>query len=209
MGVSLSAALRTKERVSLIDLLDQSGPVRIGLPAWRRSLFSHGAIFHDGFIRRWRGGGGLRGLALRAVAAAAVRIPTELFPWITSISRGGPHVSPKFKVGSGPKQQTPLRGLVGDVLGYFRYEVERVEQLEVPACPARQALVSELREGKASGLFRFVDDLAVVGGFDHAVEAERAADDVLGQPLDGGGVAGLDPDALVHAEAGVALGKGQ
>lgn len=91
--------------------------------------------------------------------------------------------------------------LVGDVLGYFRDEVERVEQLEVPARPARQALVPELREGEAPGLSRFVYDLAVVGGLDHAVKAERAADDVLGEPLDGGSVACINPDALVHAEA--------
>jgi hypothetical protein len=94
---------------------------------------------------------------------------------------------------------------VGDVLGELGQEVQRLEDLEVAADPGEQTVAGRLGETSAATLLSEVEDLAVVGDPDHAGEAERAAQHVLGQTLEPGGVAGSEGDAVVDTEAAVPI----
>jgi len=94
---------------------------------------------------------------------------------------------------------------VGDVLGKLGDEVQRVEDLEV-ACHPRIDAAEEVtagRPGEASAGFLLgeVDHGALLGDADEPIEAERAAEHVVREPLATGAVVGIQPDGVMDAEA--------
>ncbi len=85
-------------------------------------------------------------------------------------------------------------------------EVQRVEDLEIPRGPGREALVLRVEEGPAGVLLGLVDDLPGRGHLDQPRQAERAAGHVPDQTLDSGLVARRQKNRLVHAESAVRPG---
>jgi hypothetical protein len=85
-----------------------------------------------------------------------------------------------------------LAGL-GDVLGELGDEVQGVEDLEVAADVAEEVGARGLGKALAVGLLGAVEDLALVGDADQALEAEGTAQHVLGQALAAGDVVGVEP----------------
>ena len=95
-----------------------------------------------------------------------------------------------------------LEALVGDVLGYRRYEVAGGEHLEA----LRQAQGPERSRGIALYLRVLAGsaDNGPAAFFDlHLFHGEGVADDVLGEPFEVFALMGLDAVAAVYVEAGV------
>ena len=93
---------------------------------------------------------------------------------------------------------------IGYVLGHLRQEIKRFEDLEVALRTGQQIPAGGLREVAKPIVPALVDERALSRDLDHARLAEGTAQEILDQPLQPLGVLGLHPDALIHAEAGVA-----
>ena len=91
------------------------------------------------------------------------------------------------------------------MLGEFGDEVQGVKDLEVAADAVEQVGAGRCGEPAAGPLLGEVEDLALVGHLDQALEAEGAAEQVLAEALEAGGVAGVEAHAVVNAEARVAV----
>ena len=94
-----------------------------------------------------------------------------------------------------------MRPGVGDVLGELGDEVQRVEDLEVPADAAEQIRARRLGEASAGFLLGEVDHLSLVSDADHALETERTSEHVVGEPLASGTVVGVQTDGVMDPEA--------
>jgi hypothetical protein len=92
------------------------------------------------------------------------------------------------------------------VLGEFGDEVQGVEDLEVAGHVAEEVGAGGAGEPAAGPLLGQVENLAPGGHLDQTLEAERAAEQVLAEALEAGGVASVEAHAVVNAEARVAPG---
>ena len=92
---------------------------------------------------------------------------------------------------------------VGDVLGELGDEVQGIEDLEVAADAAEEVAACGLGKALAVGLFGAVEDRALRGDADQALEAERTAQHVLGETFAAGDVVGIELHGEVDLEARV------
>ena len=83
----------------------------------------------------------------------------------------------------------------------LEYEVQGVEDLEVAGDAAEEIGTGGSGESPAGPLLGEVEDLALVGEADQALEAEGAAEHVLGEALEAGDVVGFEPHREVDIEA--------
>ena len=90
---------------------------------------------------------------------------------------------------------------IWNVLGDFGQEIEWIEHLEVAGRTRQQFFVAWLWKSAHRIVLGLVDDFSRLGHLDHPCLAEGAPEEVLDQPLDAGGVPGLQPHALLDAES--------
>ncbi len=108
---------------------------------------------------------------------------------------------------------TEMLARIGNVLADVGQKIQWIEYLKIAFRPGHQVLARGFGEAPQPIVPRFVDDFALFGHLDlsacghaqadHSRLAERAAQEVLDQPLEALGVFRLHADALIHAEAGV------
>ena len=87
------------------------------------------------------------------------------------------------------------------MLGNLGKEVQRVEDLEIPAHSAPEIAAGRFREPPATVMLRLIHHMPGRGYLQDPVQTERATGDILDKPLKRIAVRGGDEHALVNAEA--------